>query len=151
MKTERVSNWYQLKQLVTLAQEYSEENKQYDAPFAVYAVELVRRWQLPNHEFHLLYDNSSPIGYTIMYGDDTGLNNTIYVYDLFVTKAARGRGAFRKLIDLIADTGISNNFNRAEFPSDIPEAQWKYLTQLKTNTKSILQVYHPEYKEIKDE
>ena len=147
MKTIRVTTWPQLKQLTTLAQEYSEENKQYDAPFAVYAVELVRRWQLNSHEFYLLYDSNNVVGYTILHGDDTGLNNTLYVYDLFVTKSARGKGAFHKLIELIANKGIGNNFNRAEFPSDIQEDQWQYLTQLRTKTKKILEVYHPEYKE----
>lgn len=145
MNTSKVTTWRELKQLVALAEEYSKEHKQYDSTFAVYAVELVRRYQLPNHEFHLLYDDTKPIGYTILHSDSTGLNNTLYVYDLFITKEARGKGAFRKLIELIANTGISNNFNRAQFPTSISQDQWKYLTQLRCNTINVIQVYHPDY------
>ena len=147
MNIVQVTNWQQLKQLVSLAQEYSEEHKQYDASFAVYAVELVRRWQLPTHEFHLLYDELEPIGYTILHIDETGLNNTLYIYDLFITKEHRGKKGFYTLIKDVYETAKKYNLKRGEFASELDVETWKHLTQLPVKEKRIIVVDNTEYKE----
>jgi len=147
METTKVTTWYQMKQLAELAQQYSIEDKQYDAPFAVYAIELVRRWQLPNHSFILLYDESKPIGYTIMYTDDTGLNNTLYIYDLYITKAQRGKKGFYSLIQVINQTAIDANIKRGEFPSQLDDDTWQRLTELSVTVNKVITVDNIEYKE----
>ena len=147
MNTVQVTNWHQLKILVSLAQEYSEEDKQYDAPFAVYAVELVRRWQLPTYRFVLLYDESEPIGYTIMMTDETGLNNTLYVQDLYISKRHIGKQGFYALINEVYETAKKHNLARGEFSSKLDIDTWKKLTNLPVNSKTRIIVDNDMYKE----
>ena len=147
METTRVTTWAQLKQLTKLAEQYSIEDKQYDTSFAVYATELTRRWQLNNHEFYLLHNGTLPIGYTIVHTDDTGLNNTLYVYDLFIGKDFRGAKGFYSLIKLINQICIDNNIPRAEFPSELGKETWEKLTQLPVAIKNVVVIDNIEYKE----
>ena len=135
---EKVSNWIQLKRLATLAEEYSHENKQYDAALSVYIVELVRLWQLPNYEFYLFTSQEALVGYTIVYTDAAMLNLSLYVYDLFVTKTARGRSAFRDIINHIDDIAMRIKAPRVEFESKLSAKTWARLTGKNVSEKKIM-------------
>ena len=82
-----------------------------------------------------------------MYTDDTGLNNTLYIYDLFITKKHRGKKGFYSLINIINQTAVDANIKRGEFPSELDEETWKHLTQLTVKEKKSIIVDNIEYKE----
>ncbi len=128
MEINKVTTWTQLKQLAVLAEQYSVEDKQYDAHFAVYAIQLARYWQLPNFELYLLTDGDAPIGYTILHSDATMLNNKIYAIDLYVTKAARGLGAFKLLIKTIDDVAKKAGIPSVEIVTKLTADTWARLT-----------------------
>jgi len=82
-----------------------------------------------------------------MYTDDTGLNNTLYIYDLYITKGYRGKKGFYSLIQVINQTAVDANIKRGEFPSQLDDDTWKHLTKLPVTISKVITVDNIEYKE----
>ena len=141
MDIQTVTTWPQLKALAVLAEEYSREEKRYDAPFAIYAVELARLWQLQNYEFVLFSISGQPAGYAIMHTDATLMNDALFISDIYVTKPARGADVFKTIIKHIQDTAAKLGLPRGEFNSKVPAVIWRRMTGQNVTEKTTIVVH----------